>query len=201
MSWDQQKATQKPLRSVILASSSPRRRELLGQLLEHFEVINPQVSELDEHADGPEQLVSENARIKANTVADGFLEHWIIGADTVVALAGDVFGKPQDLTEARAMLKKMSKKTHQVHTGICLINRSLNLHRQAVFTSQVTFLELNDSTINNYFSHVDPLDKAGGYAIQTRSDMIIESFDGSKNNVIGLPTEGLIKWFKELGIV
>ena len=102
------------------------------------------------------------------------------------------------------MLNELSGKSHDVHTGMCLINQSLQIIKKQVVTSRVTFLDLNDSRINprkKYFSTVNPLDKAGGYAIQTNADLIVESFEGSKSNIIGLPVELLKKWLLEVGLI
>ena len=99
------------------------------------------------------------------------------------------------------MLKELSGKSHEVHTGMCLVNERLKIIKKQVVTSRVTFLDLNDSIIEKYFSTVNPLDKAGGYAIQTNAELIIESFEGSRSNIIGLPLELLKKWFLEVGLM
>jgi len=200
MSNDSQKATPKPDRSLILASGSPRRKSLLAEIIENFEVIVPHVDEMISHAGGPAELVAENAWIKANSVVIKYPERWVLGSDTVVVLNEEVLGKPKDIIEAKNMLQKLSGKKHQVHTAICLINRSLDLQKKETFTSYVTFRELNEQIIESYFSIVDPLDKAGAYAMQTKPEMLIKSFEGSRNNIIGLPIEKLAKWFMKFRI-
>ena len=200
MSLDIQKATKKPENSFILASSSPRRKELLGQLIKEFKIVCPDAPELEEHQDGPEQLVLENAKIKSLQVAQSFPDHWVLGADTLVALGKEVFGKPVDLKNAKSLLLRLSGRTHKVFTGICLLNLSMKVSREKTVSTSVTFKNLNDAMIDSYFKEVDPLDKAGAYAIQTCPEMIIESFEGSLSNVIGLPKEDLGIWFKDYGL-
>ena len=185
----------------ILASGSPRRKELLSGLLSDFEVIVPQTKELTEHHHGPGQLSLSNAWLKAKAVAENYFSDWVLGSDTVVAIGNKSFGKPVDIVAARNMLWEFSGKSHEVHTGMCLINQSLKILKKQVVTSRVTFLDLNDSIIEKYFSSVNPLDKAGGYAIQTRPDLIIDSLEGSCSNVIGLPIERLREWLLELQIL
>ena len=99
------------------------------------------------------------------------------------------------------MLQFLSGQTHQVSTGLCLINKTLDYEETRVETSQVTFKEINDSTITEYFKEVNPLDKAGGYAIQIRPDLIVEKFEGSRSNVIGLPLGLLEVWLREIDII
>ena len=185
----------------ILASGSPRRKELLSELLSEFEVIVPQIVELTEHLNGPLQLSLSNAWLKAKAVAQNYSSDWVLGSDTVVAMGNKSFGKPDNKIAACDMLKELSGKSHEVHTGICLINQRLKILKKQVVTSRVTFLDLNDSIIEKYFSTVNPLDKAGGYAIQTNADLIIESFEGSRSNIIGLPVELLKKWLLEVGLI
>ena len=186
---------------LILASGSPRRKELLSELLSEFEVIVPQIAELSEHHHGPIQLSLSNAWLKAKAVAVNYSSDWVLGSDTVVAMGNKSFGKPGNEIAACNMLKELSGKSHEVHTGMCLVNERLKIIKKQVVTSRVTFLDLNDSIIEKYFSTVNPLDKAGGYAIQTNAELIIESFEGSRSNIIGLPLELLKKWFLEVGLM
>ncbi len=197
---DPQKATQKPVCSLILASGSPRRKELLTELVKEFSVIVPKVNELKSHAAGSKKLVSENARIKCDAIADQFPEFYTLGADTVVVMNKKVYGKPKDMIDAKQMLVSLSGKTHEVHTGICLKNISTNYSCNEVVTSKVTFKKISPTDISAYFKFVNPLDKAGAYAIQTKPEMIIESVDGSRTNVIGLPLEFLGGIFNSLDI-
>jgi septum formation protein len=196
-----EKANKKGSFPFILGSGSPRRRELLGQIMSDYSVEVSDAEEIFSHPKGTLALVMENARIKASSVAQSNLQHWVLGADTLVALEERVLGKPKSIGEATEMLQFLSGQTHQVSTGLCLINRTLDYEETRVETSQVTFKEINDSTIAEYFKKVNPLDKAGGYAIQTRPDLIIKKFEGSHSNVIGLPLELLEGWLRGKDII
>ena len=200
MSTNPQKATLNQVDSFILASGSPRRKELLGQLIDDFKIITSHAEELTDHPDGVCPMVLENARIKARQVARDYPDVWVLGADTTVALGEKVFGKPSSMHEAKNMLWELSAKVHQVHTAVCLINRKLGLEEVEVVTSEVYFHELNESIIEEYYREVDPLDKAGGYAIQTMSHLVIEKFEGSFSNVVGLPLELLKLWLSKYKI-
>ena len=196
-----EKANKKGSFPFILGSGSPRRRELLGQIMSDYSVEVSDAEEIFSHPEGTLALVMENALIKASSVVQSNLQHWVLGADTLVALEERVLGKPKSVGEATDMLQFLSGQTHQVSTGLCLINRTLDYEETRVETSQVTFKEINDSTIEEYFNEVNPLDKAGGYAIQTRPDLIVEKFEGSRSNVIGLPLGLLEGWLREISII
>ena len=143
-------------------------------------------------------LVCENARLKAETVSQENHSCWVLGADTLVFLGDQPFGKPNDMSEAVSMLSNLSGKSHTVATGICL--KCAVLGREKIFADQsvVTFKDLKTEDIEAYFQKVNPLDKAGGYAIQTCPEMIIDKFEGSLSNVIGLPIEKLRKQLNDL---
>ena len=196
-----QKANPKEYASFILASGSPRRRELLVDLVQTFNVITTEAEELVFHDDGPAALVMENARRKARPVADFRTGSWVLGADTIVSIGDKMLGKPTDIAEAAEMLRLLSGRTHSVRTGICLAHKDSDYEEARVETSKVTFRMMTDATIDAYFAEVDPLDKAGAYAIQTRSDLIIDRFSGSRSNVIGLPLEMLADWLREVGVL
>ena len=184
----------------ILASGSPRRKELLGELVREFTVLPSDAEEIVFHPDGPLDLVMENARLKGSAVAWKYPDRWVLGADTLVWVDDDVLGKPKDMEEAVEMLRNLAGRTHSVSTGLYLSRLCAEYEETRVETSEVTFRAFDDSVIETYFGEVDPLDKAGGYAIQTRSDLIIERFEGSHSNVIGLPLELLGSWLNDLGI-
>ena len=197
MSTDPQKATLNPVDSLILASGSPRRKELLSTLLKKFKIITSEVEELQSHQDGPVQLVMENARLKTLAVAESHPSQWVLGADTLVALGDQVFGKPKDLMEAKSMLLQLSGKKHHVHTGVSLINISRDVLITESVSTLVTFKKLVSSSIDLYFTKVNPLDKAGAYGIQSYPEMIVDSFEGSLSNVIGLPLQLVREWLNE----
>ena len=196
-----EKANKKGSFPFILGSGSPRRRELLGQIMPDYSIEVSDVEEIYSHPEGTLALVMENARLKASSVAQSNLQHWVLGADTLVALEERVLGKPKSIGEATEMLQFLSGQTHQVSTGLCLINRTLDYEEARVETSQVTFNEINDATIEEYFNEVNPLDQAGGYAIQTRSELIVKTLKGSHSNVIGLPVQMLKEWLIQLSII
>ena len=196
-----QKANKKDGSSFILGSGSPRRRELLGEIIDNFSVVISDAEEIKSHPDGLLSLVQENARLKAIAVAEIHPDKWILGADTLVALGEKVMGKPKNTDEAHSMISLLSGQTHEVSTGLCIMHRGINFEECRVDTSRVSFKKLNDSIIEEYFEEVNPLDKAGGYAIQTRADLIIEKFEGSHSNVVGLPVEMLREWLLELEIL
>jgi len=200
MSTYPQKATLNPVDSFILASGSPRRKELLGQLIQDFKIIPSHAEELTAHPDGVRPMVLENAKIKAGQVARDYPDAWVLGADTTVALAEKIFGKPSSMADAKDMLWELSAKAHQVHTGVCLINLKHGVGDVEVVTSEVYFHELDESIIQEYYRAVDPLDKAGGYAIQTMSHLIVDRYEGSFSNVVGLPVELLKLWFNKYKI-
>ena len=175
---------------IILASQSPRRRELLGGLDIDFEVrVLPDIEENypDNLAtpDIPVYIATEKAAAYKQLMTERDL---IITADTVVVLGDEVLGKPADLDDARRMLHELSGRTHQVITGVCLMTRTRQ--RSFAVTTDVTFKAFSDSEINYYVDHYRPLDKAGAYGIQEWIGYIgVTSLSGSYFNVMGLPVQ------------
>lgn len=200
MDVSSQKANQNPSRSFILASGSPRRKQLLKKIIPDFKVISSDAEELKSHSGGPLTLVQENAKKKAISVAAKNPSCWVLGADTLVFYQKQILGKPKDLDEAVEMLSFLSGKTHEVATGVSLQCNEINIVKTFSETSSVTFKPISKNEIRLYFKEVNPLDKAGAYAIQTNADMIIDRFMGSYFNVVGLPLESLGEILKELSI-
>jgi septum formation protein len=186
-------AALKDLPPVILASGSPRRAELLRQLSLDFKVVPAEVAEIHHEQMTARELSQVNAYRKARAVAKRFPDALVLGADTLVYLEAFLFGKPATLEDAYDMLERLQGRTHEVVTGLCLLH--LRQHRQVVFaeTTAVTFLPLDEAKIRRYFTRVNPLDKAGAYAIQQDGDLIVERIAGSYTNVVGLPTERLAR--------
>ncbi|HTV75482.1 MAG TPA: Maf family protein [Candidatus Baltobacteraceae bacterium] len=178
---------------IILASASPRRAELLRQLKLDFKIIPSDATEVFDENLSPRELCQLNAHRKARTIAKKIPDALVIGADTLVFLEGEIFGKPRDLDGARKMLERLQSRTHQVVTGISLIH--LRAHRERIFaaSTDVTFRPLTAGQISDYLSKMNPLDKAGAYAIQEHGEMIIAEISGSYSNVVGLPVEQLEK--------
>ena len=185
------RAALKDLPPLILASVSPRRAELLRQLSRDFKVIPSDAPELHNSQMTARELAQVNAYRKARAVAKKLPDALVLGADTLVYLDAALFGKPATLEEAYRMLEQLQGRTHQVVTGVCLLH--LRRHRQAVFaeSTAVTFHPLNEVKIRRYLKRVNPLDKAGAYAIQEEGDLIVEKIAGSYTNVVGLPIERL----------
>jgi len=176
---------------LILASASPRRAELLRQLVLQFKVVPSDASEVHDNQLTAREISQLNAYRKARAVAKRFPDALVLGADTLVYLGTTLFGKPANLEDAHRMLKQLSGRTHEVVTAICLLQ--LRTHRQKLFyeSTAVTFRALTAPQIRRYLSQVNPLDKAGAYAIQEAGDLIVEKISGSYTNVVGLPVERL----------
>jgi len=175
--------------SLILASASPRRRELLSRLGVAFEVIPPEVTEFEEPTADPRMMVLHNAALKADWVASRRPESLILGADTTVFIDGAALNKPKDLHDSRRMLRLLSGRTHTVFTGIAVRRAADRLERDTGITSEVTFKALNDTDIDIYIDKVQTLDKAGAYSVQDHTDLIIAGYKGSFTNIMGLPLE------------
>ena len=176
---------------VILASASPRRSELLASMDIDFEVVPSHVEELIDGYDFIPDLCEANARIKAEPIADIHPECLVIAADTMVYLEDTLYGKPTDIDDAHRMLTRLQGRTHQVTTGVSLIYHNEEISKLFSVITNVTFLSLDAGQISEYLAKIDPLDKAGGYAIQERKQMIAKRVSGSVSNVVGLPVERL----------
>ena len=185
---------------LILASVSPRRVQLLREASFAPEVVRPEVAELSCDFLTPSELTRFNAKLKAAAVAAHFPDSVVLGADTVVALGLEVFGKPQDLDDAHRMLQKLVGKTHEVITGIAMIETSVARLTLRAVSSTVTFRRLTTGEIEKYLKAVNPLDKAGSYAAQELANTIIERIDGSFTNVVGLPMELVRPLLRSAGI-
>lgn len=175
---------------LILASGSPRRRELLARTGRAFRVT---MSDADETATpdmNPADVAIDNARAKALAVAaDAPANATVIGADTIVVLEGGVFGKPRDDDDARHMLGELSGRTHQVITGVCLVRDG---HCETFAeTTNVCFRELSADEIAAYVATGEPLDKAGAYGIQGKAGVFVDHIEGDYDNVVGLPVARL----------
>ena len=177
---------------IVLASSSPRRRELLEKAGNIFEVIVSSAEEIHDATMRSHLLCEWNATLKAAAVAAKRPDATVIGADTLVFIDDMPLGKPVDMEEARAMLRRLSGRTHQVCSGVCVIypGGGKNIFHDL---TAVTFRLLDDSMIDAYFSRVDPLDKAGAYGIQEYGEMIVSEIRGSFENVMGLPVEKVVQ--------
>jgi septum formation protein len=187
--------------AVLLASASPRRRDLLEQLGVVFDVVAPAIDESVRPGEDPRQYVERLARAKAATAhalaapPGGTL---VIAADTTVDLDGRILGKPVDATEARAMLRSLSARTHRVHTGVALQRDGRTVTE--VGTTLVTMTPLTDAAIEWYVATDEPYDKAGGYALQGAAGVFVQRIRGSVSNVVGLPLHTVARLAAALGV-
>lgn len=187
---------------LFLASESPRRRMLLADLINEFEVEAAAVEEAAAFsAIRPDELALGNARLKADAVARRHPEDWVLGADTIVVLGNEIFGKPADLDEARSFLRRLSGRKHEVMTAVALINWSLQRRFEFVERSQVKFRELTPDDVEHYLQLVPVLDKAGAYGIQEHGEILVESIEGEMANIIGLPVKALSKYLHKAGLL
>lgn len=185
---------------VILASGSPRRREILEQVgIDHTVMV----SEIDERItkSTPEQVVMELATQKSEDVASKVTEGVVIGADTVVAFDGNILGKPKSEEDAFLMLKTLSGCTHSVFTGVCMILKKdgATVDKSIFYEeTKVTMCEMMKEEIEDYIAGKEPMDKAGAYGIQGEAGMFIERIDGDYYNVVGLPIAKVVQEMKQL---
>ena len=186
---------------LILASASPRRRELLTQLGVAFDVVVAEVTEHEEASTDPRVMVAHNAALKADWVAARHPRAVVLGADTTVFIAGTALNKPRDGTEARAMLRRLSGRTHTVFTGLAVRRAEDGLRIDEGVATEVTFKVLDEAVIETYLARVNTLDKAGGYAIQEHGELIVAGQRGSLTNVIGLPIESTKQILTRCGLL
>ena len=175
--------------TIILASGSPRRSELIGRLGWDFTVIVPDVDEDIEAL--PRDMVEILSKRKATAVAAQLNEGIILAADTIVALGDKVLGKPADEANAKAMLSELSGRSHEVFTGVCMIDAKTGATSTRVDRTVVHFKTLSESQIDDYVATGEPMDKAGAYGAQGIGGQFVKSIEGSFTNVMGLPIEVL----------
>ena len=186
---------------LVLASGSPRRRELLSSLGLDFEVLPTDVDEALLDAESPVAAVERLARAKADAAAATLAgqARVVLAADTLVVIAGRVLGKPADPADARAMLRFLAGHRHEVHTAVALLDTASGRHATAVVTSRVRMASMSDHEIAWYVDTGEPLDKAGAYAVQGLGALYVESVDGNYTNVVGLPLPAVRRLLAELG--
>jgi septum formation protein len=184
----------------ILASASPRRRQLLSDAGYEFEIASPRVEEVSHGWLTIRELTTWNATRKAAAGSDISHDAVVLAADTLVTIDGEVLGKPADLDEALRMLRRLSGRAHEVWTGVRINDAARGRSRSFHEMSRVHFRKLDDGAIRNYLAKIDPLDKAGAYAAQGHGTEIIERIDGSYSNVVGLPMEKTKSVLESFGI-
>jgi len=189
---------EKALKRLILASTSPRRKQLLKEAGYEFEVIEPVLGEIHLHKQPPEIMVEAEAYAKARQVIDQVEDGVVIAADTLIRLGDEVIGKPEDSKGAREILRKLSGSTHWVISGVCVIDAATRDRLIAYDRTKVTMAKMSDAEIEEYVASGQGLDKAGAYAIQESGDKFIKKIEGSFSNVVGLPLEVLDRMLKAL---
>ena len=187
---------------IILASASPRRRELLSQMGMEFEVCPSQGEEKITEV-LPERAVMELAQQKAAEIAaktEG--DAWILGADTVVVYDQKILGKPKDAEDAKWMLRMLQDNKHHVYTGVCIWKKENGTEDVRCFfeKTDVVFYPMTEEEIDQYVATGEPMDKAGAYGIQGKCAIYIEGIEGDYNNVVGLPVARIYKELQKLGI-
>ena len=185
---------------MILASQSPRRIELMREAGFDVQVIPADIDESARPGEGPFELVERLARAKAEAVSSAHAApgETVVAADTIVALDGELLGKPADEADARRMLRALSGKTHQVATGVCIAHGERI--DSFVDITDVTFYELSDAEIDAYVATGEPMDKAGAYGIQGRGALFVAGIEGDYYNVMGLPVCRLGRILARLGV-
>ena len=177
----------KKMTPLILASSSPRRSEILTAVGWPFEMLPAGVDETRLADEGPEDFVTRLARAKAEAVAQSRLFGLVLGADTTVLVDGEILEKPRDADDARRMLRRLGGRWHEVLTGVALVRAETGRAVVGLERTRVRFAETTDEEIDWHVQTGDVLDKAGAYAIQGRAALFIEAIDGDYWNVVGLP--------------
>lgn len=185
---------------VVLASSSPRRKELLSQAGIQFTIVVSGCDETPIPEESAREMVERLALVKAQAVAEAESDAFVIGADTTVFIDGEALGKPSSVTEAHEMLAKIAGRTHEVWGGIAVVNRSKGVVRVWSHMTKVTMAPMSSETIAWYAQSGEPMDKAGAYAIQGLGLQFVESIDGSYSNVVGLNISQLVQVLRELGV-
>jgi septum formation protein len=185
---------------LVLASASPRRQELLRNAGIPFVVQPTNISEVPQRGEAPRAFAERMAREKALAVFRPRPNDFVLGADTIVVVDGEILGKPRDTADAVRMLRMLSGRKHQVVTGVCLVGPRLRTDDVRSETTLVTMDTLSDDDIRSYVSTGEPTDKAGAYAIQGRASRWVSRIEGDYFNVVGLPVSLVYKMLREHGV-
>lgn len=182
--------------SIILASASPRRAQILSQIGFNFKVIPSTIEEIFANHD-PIEVAKDLALKKANEVAESYPGSIVIGADTIVFLNNRIFGKPVSDSEAEEMLRSLSGNTHLVYTAFAIVQKKTNKQVVDIETTEVTFRNLSNDEIYSYVRSGSPMDKAGAYGIQDQSAVFVERINGDFYNVVGLPISKIYTYLQK----
>ena len=191
-------STEKPL---ILASGSPRRQGYFRDLGLVFTVRGADVVEKELPGESPERFVLRMAAVKAMAVMNAHPESWVVAADTVVSLEGDILGKPQDKDDALLMLMRLSGREHYVHTGFCVGCLEAKVRIVDSVVTRVTFADITEDVARAYVATGEPLDKAGAYGIQGQGAFLVKTLSGSYSNVVGLPLHEVVCYLQAYGVI
>lgn len=183
---------------LILASQSPRRRELLGQLGVSFECCPADIDETPLTNESPDDYVLRMAQEKARVVSHLKPDTWVLGSDTSVIVDGKILGKPESQTHGIEMLLALSNRTHEVFTAVAVVNTDRSHH--CLVKTQVRFRDITQQMAEAYWQTQEPVDKAGAYGIQGLGGMLVRSIDGSYSSVVGLPLAETADLLMDIGI-
>ena len=186
---------------ILLASTSPRRRELLELLGVPFRIVPPTCEETLSPALSPSEQTRQFSRDKALSVANQHPEDLVIGGDTVIEIEGRLLGKPENMQEAETMLRELRGTCHQVHTGVAIIQQATNVAIDFVETAQVWIKPFDESTLQSYLATKESLGKAGSYSIQGNGAQLIEKIEGDYSTIVGLPLWRTTKVLEQQGVV
>lgn len=193
--------TKNEMLQIILASKSPRRKELLSQAGLSFTIIPSAFDEDAVEIKDPAGYARHLAQNKALDIARQYPDSFVIGADTIVVVDGAVLNKPHDRDEARAMLARLQGRTHQVITGFCVASELAGHQHSEFCQTDVTFKPLSEAEMEWYISTDEPYDKAGGYAIQGLGSFMVAAVNGSYTNVVGLPVCEVLAHLHQIGVI
>ncbi len=186
---------------LILASKSPRRKELLESIGLHITIAPSNVNEDSVGFKQPYEFAEELSFLKADSISTSYPDVWIIGADTIVVVKGEILGKPKSKSHARDMLSKLNNTEHSVFTGFCLVHRRKNMIIKKSVETKVYFKDLTSREILWYAESDEPYDKAGAYGIQGIGSFLVKKISGSYTNVVGLPVCEVFDVLKDLDII
>lgn len=184
------------MKKIILASNSPRRREILGKFID-FEAVTAEVKEDNDFYKSPETLVMALAFEKANSVAGKYGDAVVIGADTVVEIEGEILGKPKSREDAKTMMEKLRGRSHKVITGFAIVDLSSDKKYMDYEVTEVTFKGMSDEEIENYLNKAEYMDKAGAYGIQDEAALFVEKIKGDYLNIVGFPISKIYTVLKD----
>jgi septum formation protein len=186
---------------ILLASTSPRRRELLGLLGLSFHTVPPTCQEIFSLHLPPIEQTRQLARDKAQSVATQHPQDLVIGSDTVIEIEGRLLGKPENMQEAETMLRHLRGRCHEVHTGVAVIHQTTRVSIVFVETAQVWFKPFDETALNSYLDTKESMGKAGAYSIQEKGAQLIEKIEGDYPTIVGLPLWRTAKVLEQQGVV